>query len=345
MPLVQAKCTNCGATLQVESTKDAAICPYCGAAYIVEKAVNYFNTTNSIRADVVNIYGGNSSDFVIRAGTLERYNGAASEVVIPNSVTAIGGSAFEHCSGLTSVTIPNSVTTIGGHAFSGCSGLTSVTIPNSVTTIGDSAFMYCSGLTSVTISNGVTTIGDSAFWGCTSLTNVTIPNSVTTIGGAAFHSCSGLTSVTIPNSVTTIGEGTGSVFNGCDRLTTINASEEWKREHWSCAEWSGVDLRPYRPEPKTTSKSSGGCYIATAVYGSYDCPQVWVLRRYRDNTLAETWYGRALIHIYYAISPALVRRFGPTRWFRSFWRKHLNKLVGRLKASGTEDTPYWDRTW
>ena len=28
--------------------------------------------------------------------------------------------------------------------------------------------------------------------------------------------------------------------------------------------------------------SSGGCYVATAVYGSYDCPEVWVLRRYRD---------------------------------------------------------------
>ena len=26
-----------------------------------------------------------------------------------------------------------------------------------------------------------------------------------------------------------------------------------------------------------------GCYIATCVYGSYDCPQVWILRRYRDE--------------------------------------------------------------
>ena len=32
------------------------------------------------------------------------------------------------------------------------------------------------------------------------------------------------------------------------------------------------------------AKSSGGCYVATAVYGSYDCPQVWTLRRYRDYT-------------------------------------------------------------
>lgn len=25
-----------------------------------------------------------------------------------------------------------------------------------------------------------------------------------------------------------------------------------------------------------------GCYVATCVYGSYDCPEVWTLRRFRD---------------------------------------------------------------
>jgi len=33
------------------------------------------------------------------------------------------------------------------------------------------------------------------------------------------------------------------------------------------------------------SNSSAGCYIATAVYGSYNCPEVWTLRRYRDIKL------------------------------------------------------------
>ena len=46
---------------------------------------------------------------------------------IPNSVTSIGGFAFEGCSGLTSITIPNSVTSIENGAFDGCSGLTSIT--------------------------------------------------------------------------------------------------------------------------------------------------------------------------------------------------------------------------
>ena len=64
-------------------------------------------------------------------------------LIIPNSVTSIGSSAFYGCSGLTFVTIPNSVTNIGNDAFSYCTGLTSVTIPNSVTSIGDGAFYYC----------------------------------------------------------------------------------------------------------------------------------------------------------------------------------------------------------
>ena len=84
-------------------------------------------------------------------------------IILGDSVTIIGNSAFSGCSSLTSVTISNSVTTIRGYAFSGCISLTSVTIPNSVTTIEQSAFRGCSSLTSVTIGNSVTTIGYNAF--------------------------------------------------------------------------------------------------------------------------------------------------------------------------------------
>ena len=107
-------------------------------------------------------------------------------VILNDSVTSIGNSAFSDCSGLTSVTIGNSVTSIGNYAFRDCSGLTSVTIPVSVTSIGNYAFYNCSGLTSVTIPDSVTSIGHGAFSGCSSLTSVTIGNSVTSIGISAF---------------------------------------------------------------------------------------------------------------------------------------------------------------
>ena len=139
-------------------------------------------------------------------------------ITIPDSVTSIGKSAFEHCFRLTSVTIPDSVTTIGDYTFKGCSSLTSVTIPDSVTTIVYRAFWGCSSLTRVTIPDSVTSIGYDAFRGCSSLTSITIPDSVTSIGKYAFVDCSSLTSVTIPDSVIEIGY---EAFSGCSSLTNV----------------------------------------------------------------------------------------------------------------------------
>jgi len=99
------------------------------------------------------------------------------------------------------------------------------------------------------------------------------------------------------------------------------------------------ELAPQNPQ------KSGGCYVATCVYGSYDCPQVWTLRRYRDYTLAKTWYGRAFIRTYYAISPTLVKWFGHTEWFKNTWKPFLDIIVKKLHLNGIEDTPYIDKHW
>lgn len=90
-------------------------------------------------------------------------------------------------------------------------------------------------------------------------------------------------------------------------------------------------------------KTGGACYIATCVYGSYDCPQVWTLRRFRDYTLDETWYGRLFIKCYYAISPTLVKWFGETNWFRNFWKSKLDKIVANLNNKGIDDIYYQDK--
>jgi hypothetical protein len=50
-----------------------------------------------------------------------------------------------------------------------------------------------------------------------------------------------------------------------------------------------------------------GCYLATAIYGSYDAPEVWVLRRFRDDVLNRTTLGKAFIRAYYVVSPTAVR--------------------------------------
>ena len=101
--------------------------------------------------------------------------------------------------------------------------------------------------------------------------------------------------------------------------------------------------KPIPSTPPTQQPSSKGCYIATAVYGSYECPEVWTLRRYRDEVLDSTWYGRLCISIYYAISPSVVRWFGISELFRKLLIKPLNEFVKILNNRGFENTPYQDK--
>ena len=103
------------------------------------------------------------------------------------------------------------------------------------------------------------------------------------------------------------------------------------------------ELKAEVDEALNYQPKKSGCYVATCVYGSYDCPQVWTLRRYRDYTLSETRYGRAFIKIYYAISPTLVKWFGNTNWFKKLWKKPLDKMVKSLNEQGVEDTKYNDK--
>ena len=51
-----AKCTNCGANIEVDEKSDAGICPYCKSAYITEKAVSLYSNTTTNNAGVINNY-------------------------------------------------------------------------------------------------------------------------------------------------------------------------------------------------------------------------------------------------------------------------------------------------
>lgn len=84
MPLIIAKCTNCGGILEVNSEKDAAICPYCNSAYIVEKAINNYSTTFNISSPNVNLTGPSAEDFIKKAQSFEQlgaYKAAADQYI------------------------------------------------------------------------------------------------------------------------------------------------------------------------------------------------------------------------------------------------------------------------
>ena len=234
-------------------------------------SVNIPNSVTMIGDEAFNntAWYNNQPDGLVYAGMVAyKYKGtmpSGTNMTLKEGTLGIAVCAFEDCTGLTSIDIPNSVTSIGGYAFNNtawynnqldglvyagmvaykykgtlptgknltlregtlgiagyafkdCTGLTGIVIPNSVTSIGDEAFYECTGLTSIDIPNSVTSIGYEAFKNCTGLTSVDIPNSVTSIGYGAFDGCTGLASIVISNSVTSIGYG---AFFNCPGLTSI----------------------------------------------------------------------------------------------------------------------------
>ena len=198
----------------------------------------------------------NTFDFNLTTGTITKYNGTDTVVVIPPTisnwpVTKIGEDAFQDNTTITSVTIPASVTEIGSNAFAGCTNLTIVnyagdwsnlTIQSGNPAVQDAAnaplfdFEFILNNTAVIVTNykyngaaadvtipsryqgkPVTTIGHAAFFN-SAVTSVTIPDSVTSISDEAFINCPKLTNISIPNSVTYIGF---SAFSSCTSLKSI----------------------------------------------------------------------------------------------------------------------------
>ncbi len=136
-----------------------------------------------------------------------------------------------------------------------------------------------------------------------------------------------------------------AAFAPADRMIHAAAmgSNNHTPYHITFANELSSKIKAENPNYEPPKKS--GCYVATCVYGSYDCPQVWTLRRYRDDTLGSTWYGRVFIRTYYAISPTLVKWFGNTNWFKKLWKGKLDRMVAKLQSNGVEGTPYEDKNW
>jgi hypothetical protein len=78
------------------------------------------------------------------------------------------------------------------------------------------------------------------------------------------------------------------------------------------------------------SSKGSGCYVATMVYGSYEAPEVLVLRKFRDHFLAHYSFGRSFINWYYTHSPSFVERYKNSPAVNNFIRFLLNGLVNFL---------------
>lgn len=105
-----------------------------------------------------------------------------------------------------------------------------------------------------------------------------------------------------------MGQRTCSACAGTGRSVTVTHTGGLARGD-TCPTCWGTGMI-HVPDPKPSgggkdSKTKSGCFIATAVFGDYDAPEVIVLRAFRDESLSETRLGRSFIQAYYAVSPSI----------------------------------------
>lgn len=304
-----------------------------------------------------------------------------SEVSIPTEINgrpvssvAAGEGSFQ---GMTSLTIPSGIsfdfikhetlervtivcnpndTAIQG-TFEFCQSLRSITIKEGVTSVGPAFAQYCKNLEEVKFPFSLREIGGEAFLNCESLQPPALMSNLKEIGARAFHGCRSMTIFMVPDSVEVLGEwslplgendhtGSGnswSVTIFCKQGSPADQFVQHENDMYDTNRnimYSG-DKNNIGSEPSDERKD--GCYIATAVYGSYDCSQVWVLRRFRDYRLKSNHFGRAFVSLYYAISPSLAGKLKSDGVVTRIARGLLDRLVNSLEKRGYSNSPYSDR--
>lgn len=80
-------------------------------------------------------------------------------------------------------------------------------------------------------------------------------------------------------------------------------------------------------EEQDEKRKSSACFVATAVYGSYDAPEVEELRRFRDDVLRQTSLGRTFIQHYYEHGPYCAKFVAKFTLLRSLVKMCLSCVV------------------
>lgn len=113
-----------------------------------------------------------------------------------------------------------------------------------------------------------------------------------------------------------------------DGPTEINSSNV-NNDHFNRNYESGYYLKP---KPVSIQSKSEGCFIATFAYDSYEHSDVLILRKFRDNILLKTSYGKRFVEIYYNFSPKMVKFFSLIKFPKTLVKAFLRiTIIGYLK--------------
>ena len=138
---------------------------------------------------------------------------ALTETAFPEGLQSIGSAAF-YGTPLKKIILPDSVTSIGGDTFD-LSALEEIRWTAGIPTV-PGQFFYRSGLKKAVLPEGVTAIAGNAFGFSGLLTEIELPESLETIGADVWNGCGSLPSLLIPSAVREIGD---YAFSSCDALT------------------------------------------------------------------------------------------------------------------------------
>ncbi len=380
MPLVAAKCTQCGANLEVDNTKEAGICKYCGTAFITEKAINNYNTyvTNNFAGANINVMGANIENLLVLAKNAEEignYDEARDYYtrVLENQPTNCEALVGKGVSSLYSSNLADIKSDeLVGYITKAIDykkkedNISSDEVDNFIVESAEALYK------AAVVVYQASTSHYEQYWKLESsapeywdrlgkvikiflcVVSLTEPENIRQRETGKFCYVEGMKFIIVCCVAICkqrqyvsgiVNPGELLEYEQKTEIKPVPALHQTYMELYDHTVSKLKEVEPdYTPEEINRNKEiQGGCYIATCVYGSYDCPQVWTLRRFRDYTLDETWYGRAFIKCYYAISPTLVKWFGNTEWFKKFWKSKLDKMVSNLQDKGVENTYYNDK--
>lgn len=122
---------------------------------------------------------------------------AIKNIYIPDSVIAIGKSAFAQKENLVGIYLPKALIKIGDSAFVSCHHIEQLQLPISLKYIGGHAFQY-TNIKSISFPDNVQKIGSFAFAGCSNLESIEFNGLPKIIGSEVFSNCTALREIIIP---------------------------------------------------------------------------------------------------------------------------------------------------